>query len=135
MRAATRDDLPAIVRLTRALHATADMRLPIDDGCVASFATSLILRPDGLALVTGDPVDGMLCASMERSPLGHARIAVEHGWHCTGGGGVALLRRYIAWAREMGAWGARLSTPGGTGPRALGRLGFRAAETAWVIEF
>jgi len=135
VRAATRDDLPAIVRLTRALHDKADMRVPLDDGRVAAFAVSLMNRPDGLVLVVGDPVDGMLCASIEGVPISAARVAVEHGWHCTGGEGLALLRRYLAWAREMGAWGARLSTPGGTGPRALGRMGFRPAETAWIIEF
>jgi len=135
MRAATREDLPAIVRLTKALHVAADMRLPLDEGRVASFALSLVNRADGLALVTGDPVDGMLCASIEASPISRARIAVEHGWHCTGSGGVALLRGYLDWARRQGAWGARLSTPGGTGHAALGRLGFRPAETAWLIEF
>lgn len=134
MRTATRSDVPAIVRLTKALHVAADMRLPLDEGCVASFAMSLINRDDALALVTGDPVDGMLCASMERSPISRVRIAVEHGWHCQRNG-VGLLRSYLAWARTQGAWGARLSTPGGAGHRALGRLGFRPAETAWIVEF
>lgn len=135
MREATRNDLPAIVRMTRALHGAADMRIPLDDGHVASFVTSLINRDDGLALVVGEPPHGMLCASIERSPISPVRVAVEHGWHCPRGGGVMLLRAYLAWARGRGAWGARLSTPGGAGRDALRRLGFRPAETAWVVEF
>lgn len=138
IRAATRADVPSIVRLTEALHGAADMRLPLQAGRVASFAASLVNRDDALTLIAGDPAHGMLCASIESSPLSEARLAVEHGWYCPAGGGIPALRSYVEWARAQGAWGARLSTPGaasGRQVRAMKRLGFRAAETAWVMEF
>ena len=139
MRTATASDIPAIVRLTRELHAVTDMRIPLDDGMVAAFAGSLINRDDALALVVGEPVAGMLCASIERTPLSPVRLAVEHGWYCSRdarGAGRGLLDAYIAWAREQGAWGVRLSTPAAApmSANALARRGFRAAETAWIME-
>lgn len=140
MRPATASDIPAIVRLTRELHAVTDMRIPLDDGMVARFAGALINRDDALALVVGEPVAGMLCASIERTPLSPVSLAVEHGWYCSRdarGAGRGLLDVYLTWAREQGAWGARLSTPATAqfSGLALQRRGFRPAETAWIIEF
>jgi hypothetical protein len=139
MRAATLADVPAIVRMTHALHERIGGKLPLDAGMVARFAASLVTRPDALALVVDgdDGPCGMLCASIEKSPLSPALIACEHGWYCEARGqGGALLDAYLAWARDQSAWGARMSTAPAPGMRgALSRRGFVAAETAWLMVF
>jgi hypothetical protein len=139
IRAATLADVPAIVRMTFALHESIGGRLPLDAGMVAAFAASLITRKDALALVVdgdGGPC-GMICASIERLPLSPVPVACEHGWYSARAGhGGPLLDAYLAWAREQGAWGARLSTPAdGVAQASLSRRGFAPAETAWVMVF
>jgi hypothetical protein len=132
-------EVPAIVGMTFELHASIGGRLPLDRTKVDFFARSLVLRKDALALlaVEDDAPIGMLCASIERSPLSSVAIAVEHGWYCRRTGartGHTLLSRYIEWARERGAWCARLSTPAVDPVRSgLARMGFVSQETAWVM--
>ena len=68
------------------------------------------------------------------SPFGTERIAIEHGWYCERPGqGLALLRRFEAWAAEQGCSRIRMTT-GETGParQLLARLGYQPVETAWV---
>jgi hypothetical protein len=139
MRPATFADVPAIVRMTFALHESIGGKLPLDAGMVAQFAATLIARKDALALVVdgeGGP-QGMICASIERLPLSPVPVACEHGWYSARAGhGGPLLDAYLAWAREQGAWGARLSTPAsGVAQASLSRRGFRPAETAWLMVF
>lgn len=130
-----------MVRMTLALHEATDMRIPLDRAMVRDFCAALIMRSDGLALVVDgeEGPAGMLCASIERTPISTVTVAVEHGWYCgpeVRGAGKALLGRYIAWAKDQGAWGARMSTPPAKGFRGgLSRMGFRPAETAWVMVF
>jgi GNAT superfamily N-acetyltransferase len=141
IRPATLADVPAIVRMTFALHVSIGGRLPLDAGMVAAFAASLVTRADALALVVDGSAgpSGMLCASIERLPLSPVPVACEHGWYCARearGQGRALLDAYLAWARDQGAWGARMSTPPAPGMTgALVKRGFVAAETAWLMVF
>jgi N-acetylglutamate synthase-like GNAT family acetyltransferase len=137
IRPATLADIPHVVAMTHALAAHLPVAPPLDDAMIERFAGSLILRRDALALVdeTDAVPTGMLFASIERSPLSPAPVAVEHGWYCERpGAGVRLLDRYLAWAREQGAWAVRMSTPPGALDIAvlLRRRGFQPSETAHI---
>jgi N-acetylglutamate synthase-like GNAT family acetyltransferase len=135
IRLATLEDTPAIVRMVAMLHASAGIALPIDPRITASFVDSLIASPMGLVLVGGpaEP-DGFLAASVGAASIAMTPVAHEHGWWSEGGDGLRLLRRYEQWAREMGCFAARMSTPPGAtrANEILERSGFAMAEQAWV---
>jgi hypothetical protein len=139
IRPATFADVPAIVRMTFALHESIGGVIPLDAGMISTFAATLIARKDALALVVDgqDGPCGMICASIERLPLSPVPVACEHGWYSSERGhGRPLLDAYLTWARGQGAWGARMSTPPVPNFKgALSRRGFRPAETAWVMVF
>lgn len=135
IRLATPADVPAIVRMTAMLHASAGIVLPMDPRIVARFVEGLIASPAGLVLVGGpaEP-DGFLAASVGTASIAMTPVAIEHGWWSAGGDGLRLLRRYEQWARGQGCFAARMSTPPGA-ERAndiLERSGYSMAEQAWV---
>lgn len=135
IRPATPADVPAIVRMTFDLaHATCQA-VPICDVTTARFVEAVLRSPDGLALVAGDPVDGMLVATVGVPSCSRVRVAIEHGWWCgpgARGAGLALLAAYEAWARARGCYAIRMSTPPDRETRGgLARRGYRLAEQAW----
>jgi GNAT superfamily N-acetyltransferase len=142
IRAATPDDVPAIVRMTFDLAHATRQPVPLDGPMVARFVRALLDAADAFVRVVDAPggPQGMLVASIVTMPLSPVRIAVEHGWFCgpkAKGQGFVLLAAYENWARERGAYAMRLSTPPSEADRAvphsvLGRHGFALAEQAWV---
>lgn len=127
IRRATANDILAIVDRVEALRAAVGGPLPVDRAWTAQTLAALLSSPDCAVWVSAG---GFLAASIQRSVINPAPMAVEHGWWASDGSGLRLLRAYEAWAREKGAAFVTLST-GPVGPD-LVRLGYRRAEQAWV---
>ncbi len=127
IRRATAHDILAIVDQVEALRAAVGGPVPVDRAWTAQTLAALLSSPDGAVWVSAG---GFLAASIQRSVINPAPMAVEHGWWASDGSGLRLLRAYEAWAREKGAAFVTLST-GPVGPD-LVRLGYRRAEQAWV---
>ena len=127
IRPATASDILTIVNQVEALRAAVGGPVAVDRPWTARTLAALLESPDGAVWVSGG---GFLAASIQRSIISPAPMAVEHGWWASDGSGLRLLRIYETWARERGAALVTLST-GPTGPD-LSRLGYRRAETAWV---
>lgn len=130
IREATAGDVLAIVDMVEALRASVDGPVPVDRAWTAQTLAALIGSPDGAVWMSRA---GFLAASIQRSIINPAPMAVEHGWWAADGSGLRLLRAYERWARARGAALVTLST-GSAGPD-LARLGYRRAEQAWVRTF
>lgn len=136
IRPATPNDIPAIVQMTGRLHAAAKMMLPMDTAVTARFLSGLVASPIGLVLVVdkGQGPTGFIAASIGTASIAMLPVAIEHGWWAEGGGGLDMLKRYEAWAREQGCFAARMSTPPGNERAALilERRGYSLSELAWA---
>lgn len=136
IRPATTNDIAAIVAMTERLRASVASPLLVDPLVTSRFVAGLLASPLGWVCVVdgvGGPT-GFLAASVSTASISMLPIAVEHGWWAERGGGMDLLRSYMAWAQERGCFAARMSTPP-SNPRAaaiLERCGFAPAEVAWV---
>lgn len=143
IRDATPVDISAIVRMTFDLAHATRQPLPLEPDMVWRFAASCIGRPrEALALVVdrgAGPV-GMIVATVASSPLSRVRLGAEHGWWCgpdARGAGPHLLARYEAWARGLGLYAIRMSTPPTVADvaataRVLQLRGFEPVEQAWT---
>lgn len=136
IRIATAEDIPTIVRMTERLRASVQSPLDVDTVVTTRFVRSLMASPMAAVWVVdgqGGPT-GFLAASVGTASISMLPIAVEHGWWAEQGGGLRLLKIYIAWARDVGCFAARMSTPPHNARAAsiLDRLGFDLAEQAWV---
>lgn len=82
----------------------------------------------------GEGSTGFLAASIGTASISMLPVAAEHGWWAEQGGGLWLLKQYIAWGRERGCFAVRISTPLHNERAAiiLDRCGFALAEQAWV---
>ena len=127
IREATTDDVLRIVDMVEALRLAVGGPVAVDRPWTARTVAGLLASPDGAVWVSSE---GFLAASLQRTIINPAPIAVEHGWSATDGTGLRLMRWFEAWARERGAVLIQLST-GPTGPD-LTRLGYWRAEQAWV---
>lgn len=136
IRPATNEDIPAIAAMTERLRASVASPLPVDPLVTARFVSGLLASPLGWVRVVdgaGGPT-GFLAASIGSASIAMLPVAVEHGWWAEQGGGMDLLRAYMAWAKERGCFAVRMSTPPHN-ERAgliLKRCGFDLAEQAWV---
>ena len=105
MRAATFDDLPALVALSRCYHAEAHNWLPFDEKYVAeNFRVKTIDTMDGICLVTESDaaITGYLAATVSMFFPAPVRLAVELAWYVHQdhrGRGGELLDEYENWAR------------------------------------
>lgn len=127
IRLATAADILSIVDQVEALRHAVGGPVAVDRAWTAKTLSALLSSPDGAVWVSAG---GFLAASIQRSVINPAPMAVEHGWWAADGSGLRLLRAYEKWARDKGAAAITLST-GPTGPN-LARLGYRQAETAWI---
>lgn len=136
IRPATAHDIAAIVAMTERLRASVASPLPVDTDVTARFVAGLLSSPLGWVRVvdTGDGPTGFLAASIGCASIAMLPVAVEHGWWAEQGGGMALLRAYMAWAQERGCFAVRMSTPphNERAGAILSRCGFAMAEQAWV---
>lgn len=127
IRRATAADILAVVDMVGALREAVGGPVSVDRAHTAQTLAALVASHDGAVWVSAN---GFLAASLQRSVINPAPMAVEHGWWASDGSGLRLLRAYERWARDKGAAFITLST-GPDGPD-LARLGYRRAETAWV---
>lgn len=136
IRPATTNDIAAIVAMTEQLRASIGSPLPVDPLVTCRFVSGLLASPLGWVSVVdgaGGPT-GFLAASIGTASISMLPVACEHGWLATAGGGMDLLRGYMAWAQERSCFAVRMSTPPNN-PRVaaiLERCGFAPAELAWV---
>lgn len=135
IRRATHDDVGAIVRMTFDLAHATRQPLPLSAPRVAGFVAQCLSSEQALALVAGEPVGGFLVATVAETPLSPIRVGVEHGWWCgpgARGAGLSLLAAYEAWARGLGLYAIRMSTPAPAASGGLARRGFAPVEQAWI---
>lgn len=122
--------------MTERLRASVGSPLPVDALVAGRFVAGLLASPLGWVRVVDGPggPTGFLAASIGTSSISMLPVAVEHGWWAEQGGGLDLLRSYMAWAQERGCFAARMSTPPHNERAAmiLERSGFAPAEQAWV---
>lgn len=130
IRAATMDDVPALVAFGRRFHEAAGQPFGFDPDAAAVFAQGVIASPAGCALVSDA---GMIAGVL--SPAYCApdwRMAIEMAWWAEKDG-LALLRAFEAWARDAGAQEVRMTSLASL-PRADGllkRLGYEPAEISY----
>lgn len=127
IRLAQPTDILHVVEMVERLRASVGGAITVDRAWTAQTLASLISSTDAAVWVSHS---GFLAASLQRSVINPAPMAVEHGWLASDGSGLRLLRTYERWARDKGAMFVTLST-GPAGPD-LARLGYRRAEQAWV---
>lgn len=136
IRPATTDDIAAIVAMTERLRASVASPLPVDPLVTARFVSGLLASPLGWIRVVdwGEGPTGFLAASIGTTSISMLPVAAEHGWWAGQGGGLRLLKQYIAWGRGRGCFAVRMSTPPHNERAAiiLDRCGFALAEQAWV---
>jgi hypothetical protein len=136
IRIATHEDIPAIVGMTERLRASVGSPLAVDRAVTTRFVTGLLASPLAWVRVVDGPEvpTGFLAASVGTASISMAPIAVEHGWWAEQGGGLLLLKGYMAWAKGIGCFAARMSTPphNERAAQILQRFGFDLAEQAWV---
>lgn len=136
-REAMGQDLPALVGLVKALHTSANMALPVEESVTRHNLQSMILRPSGLVLVSGDVPNAFIAATVGYSTVSSLPVAQEHGWYAAPeakGAGLRLLIMFERWAKEQGCGFIRMSTPPGNERAAslLKRRGFFLSECVWA---
>lgn len=139
IREAKGQDVPALVELVKALHASTGMTIPIDEDVTRRTLQTLIVRPSGLVLVAGERPNAFLAASIGYTSCFAASAAHEHGWYAAPeakGAGLRLLILYERWAKEQGCGFIRMSTPPNNDRAAqiLRKRGFFVSEIAMVKE-
>ena len=127
IREAGAGDVLRIVDMVERLRAAIDGPVHVHRSWTAATVASLLSDPSGAVWVSDK---GFLAASLQRTIINPAPIAVEHGWWAADGSGLRLLRAFERWAAERGTALVQLST-GPAGPD-LARLGYRRAEQAWT---
>lgn len=136
IRPAATDDIAAIVAMTERLRASVSSPMPVDPLVTTRFVAGLLASPLGWVRVVdaGDGPTGFIAASIGTASISMLPVAAEHGWWAEQGGGLRLLKQYIAWGRERGCFAVRMSTPPHNERAALilERCGFALAEQAWV---
>ena len=127
VRAATDADVLRIVDMIEDLRAAVRGPIAVDRAWAAQTVARLISAPNGFVAVTSG---GFIAGVVEPTIINPALIAKEMGWFSRDRSGFALLKAFENWARDGGATMVQLST----GPAGLDltRLGYRAAELAWV---
>ena len=136
IRPARTEDVLAIVAMTERLRASVQSPLEVDTAVTNRFVRALLASPMAAVWVVNgaEGPTGFLAASVGTASISMLPIAVEHGWWAEQGGGLQLLKAYLSWAKDIGCFAARMSTPPHNERAAsiLDRLGFDLAEQAWV---
>jgi RimJ/RimL family protein N-acetyltransferase len=136
IRQATTKDIPAVVGMTERLRASVCSPLEVDPQTTRRFVAGLLASSLAAVWVVdgAESPTGFLAASIGTASISMAPIAVEHGWWAEQGGGLQLLKTYLAWAHDQGCFAVRMSTPPHNERAALilSRIGFEIAEQAWV---
>jgi GNAT superfamily N-acetyltransferase len=132
IRAATFDDLPALVEVARAYHDELHASLPFDPDHVGeNFRARTIDTVDGICFCLLDDevrIAGFLAAATSMHFSAPVKLGVELAWYvlpAQRGRGAGLIDEYEAWAKWRGYAGCSLSMNELRDParsRALARL-------------
>lgn len=78
--------------------------------------------------------NGFIFGALELDPLRGHIVLKEHGWYCTDGTGIRLLKEFIRYGNNLGVHDVRVSTLSKNKRvgRVLERMGFTELETTWV---
>lgn len=126
VRRANAGDVLKIVDWVEQLVAAVGGAVSVNRAWTARTIAGLMTDQSAIVFVTDG---GFIAGSLQATVINPDPVAFEHGWFATDGSGLRLLRAFEGWAAAHGAL-VRLSTaPTGMD---LSRLGYRAAELAWV---
>lgn len=138
VRLATTADTGSIVRLLRDAHGAAALPFPFSAPHAMALAQRHIAEPDLLAVVAGEPAQGVLLASSQDHPFAAVRFATETAWwialEARGQFAPDMLAAYEAWALEQGCAFAGMAALASF-PRAgviYRRRGYHEAETHYL---
>lgn len=146
IRAATMDDLPALMRLAGDMHLESRYaHRPLNEGKLAKLFVRLVTDQDGfLWVAVGD--DGVTIGALAAMAFEHwchdVRVAMDFGLflHPNHRGGLAaarLVKQCMAWATDMGVE-LDMGVTTGVEPEKTGRflqcLGFKPAGTLYTME-
>lgn len=144
MRAAGFPDLLPILEILRTMHEESRLaRFPRDEGKVSQFVIDLLMNPDGIVLVTGEPICGVFLGVAQELWFSRAKTAFEVIFyvlpeHRGGRHAVKLINGYKARARELGAQEIKISEEAGINPdlveRFYSKMGFSKLGTAYLLE-
>ncbi len=130
IRAATIDDLGRVVEMGAKFHAMSESRFGYDEDAASSFAKGLIEGDAGAVFLSDHGVIGGALTPAYCCPAWV--FAVELFWWAEKDG-LALLRRFEEWAKEMGANEVRMTSLASL-PRAdavLRRKGYEQMEISY----
>ena len=131
VRPGTVADVPRMVELAGRFYDASGLPMPFERAAVEAQMLACVTEPGRCGLVSEG---GLICGAL--APLLSAPswiMAVEIVWWAEDGSGLALLRAFEAWAREVGANEVRMTTlhrMPRTG-RAMERLGYRPEEISY----
>lgn len=138
VRRAVPADRGAVVRLLRDAHAAAALPFAFSAAHAAALVERHIADPRLLALVAGNPAQGVLLASSQDHPFAAVRYATETAWwvapEARGQFAGKMLAAYEAWASEQGCAFAGMAALASF-PRAgliYRRAGYREIETHFL---
>lgn len=101
IRYATMADVPRLIELARQEHAMSDWNAePFSESATADTAAAFI-RGHGRTVLMGEA--SYLAGMVQPMGFSNRLIAMEYAWFAADGMGMALLRRFELWARNMGA--------------------------------
>lgn len=144
MRPAKLDDIGAIVSVLCAMHEEARVKcFNFSIGKLAVFVRSLILDADGIVLVSGNPICGVLLGVVKPMWFGDDKEAFNLPFyvlpfHRGGPHAVRLIEAYKQRARELGAKDITLCINSGIAPDKVNglvqRLGFTPIGGNFALE-
>lgn len=141
----TEEDLPTIVRLSQAMHADSTFSsMDFDPLVIGRTLLELMTRDNGLAITAEHEgrLVGMLGAFVMPCFFGKEQVAEDVGLFVIPDkrgslAASALIRRYLAWAKERGAKRVTLANSAGTEDVAFqklcGRLGMQRAGSVMYL--
>lgn len=128
IRAATIDDIPALVEMGREFHSMSGMACGFDSAAFSQMLKNMIVD-DGAAVFRGE--GGFIGGVVTPAYLDPSwKMAVELFWWSSGGEGVRLLTAFEDWSQLMAVDEIRMTTLA-SNPRpttVIGRRGYDAAE-------
>jgi len=130
VRKATFDDIPALLDMFKKFHAVSGQPMAFNREATADFVASLIGSASGAAIVSDTGMIGGVLAPAYCDP--DWMMAIELFWWAERDG-MALLRAFEDWGREVGAQEVRMTSLSEL-PRAdaiLRRKGYDPAEVSY----
>ena len=144
MRRATKEDVPRLLELGRAMHAESRFReFKFDGDKVTRFLSAMMGNSSMILLVDGEPVHGMLIAYVQPFWWGSDLESFDLVLYVTPeargkSSAIRLVNEYKRIARKMGVSDPRISTGTGIETERTGklfeRLGFKGAGLMFSLK-